>query len=270
VSIQAVAWAMSQKVGSPTGKILLLCLANYADDEWKCWPSQSTISEETEVSERATRDWLEKLEAAGFISRSRRTRKDGSRTSDMIHLNVGNRPEPGRKSLPAKSAGRPGTTSRGTRHQLPGNEPSLEPLVESSSLPSGAAPNAGGGGVFQKLWDQWPEKDRPDFREAAKTIFEKLSSADRVSATTHAPAYLRNCAQQKSKALMISYLRGRLFEELRTAPTIDADGRFRITPDRPEWERWLASFDTETARSRVAANGYLLTKTRWPEARAQQ
>jgi hypothetical protein len=256
---------MSQKVGSPTGKILLLCLANYADDEWKCWPSQSTISEETEVSERATRDWLEKLEAAGFISRTRRTRKDGSRTSDLIHLNVGNRPEPGRKSLPAKSAGRPGTTSRGTRHQLPGNEPSLEPLLESSSsLPSGAFANGGGG--FQKLWEQWPEKDQPDFREAAKTIFEKLSSVDQAIAMAQAPAYLRNCAQQKSKALMIPYLKNRTFDVLQDGPVIDADGRYRITPDRAEWNVWLASFGTESARKRVAANGYLLTKTRLPES----
>jgi hypothetical protein len=266
MSIMALAWAKSQRVGSPTGKILLMCLADYADDEWKCWPSQKTISQEAEVSERATREWLEKLEAAGFISRTRRTRKDGSRTSDLIHLNVGNRPEPGRKSLPAKSAARPGTTSRGTRHQLPGNEPSLEPLLESSSLPSGATASGGAGGGFQKLWDQWPEKDRPDFREAAKTIFEKLPTADQAIAIAQTPAYLRNCAQQKSKALMIPYLKNRTFEELLDGPAIDADGRYRITPDRAEWNVWLASFGTESARKRVAANGYLLTKTRLPES----
>jgi hypothetical protein len=136
-------------------------------------------------------------------------------------------------------------------------------LPPSPKLPSELA--AKGGGEFQKLWDQWPAKDRPDFREAAKSIFEKLPSADRAIAIAQAPAYLRNCAQQKSKALMIPYLKNRTFDVLQDGPAIDADGRYRITPDRAEWSVWLASFGTESARKRVAANGYLLTKTRLPE-----
>jgi hypothetical protein len=58
MSIQAVAWAISQKVGSPTGKVLLICLANYADEHGICWPSQSTIAKETELSERSATIWL--------------------------------------------------------------------------------------------------------------------------------------------------------------------------------------------------------------------
>ena len=43
MSIQAVAWAISQRVGSPTGKVLLMCLANYVNEKGECWPSQKTV-----------------------------------------------------------------------------------------------------------------------------------------------------------------------------------------------------------------------------------
>jgi hypothetical protein len=263
-------WAWSQVVGSPTRKLLLQCLANYADENGVCWPSQRRISADTELGESATRYALKRLEADGYLKRQPQTRKDGSRTSDRFTLQLDKQPKNSRKTGPSNSEGGTVKSRGGPPHKVKGVEPPREPLSKSSSLPSGAAVNGGGGGEFQKLWDQWPEKDRPDFREAAKTIFEKLPLADQATALAQAPAYLRNCGQQKLKALMISYLKNCLFEELRTAPAIDADGRFRITPERPEWEPWLASFETETARSRVAANGYLLTKTRWPETRAQQ
>ncbi|MBL4645069.1 MAG: hypothetical protein COA52_11595 [Hyphomicrobiales bacterium] len=58
MSIQAVAWALGLKVGSPTGKVLLLCLANYANEKGECWPNQRTIANETELSTRTTRQWL--------------------------------------------------------------------------------------------------------------------------------------------------------------------------------------------------------------------
>lgn len=98
MSIQAVAWAIDQKTGSSAGKVVLICLANYADEDGKCWPSQATIAAETELSERSVREWLQKLEEAGFVSREPRRRDDGYRASDLIRLAF--------KIQPAKSAGK--------------------------------------------------------------------------------------------------------------------------------------------------------------------
>lgn len=98
MSIQAVAWAIDQKTGSPAGKVVLLCVANYADENGECWPSQETIAAETELSERSVREWLQKLEEAGLLTRSPRRRDDGYRASDLIRLSF--------KSQPAKSAGK--------------------------------------------------------------------------------------------------------------------------------------------------------------------
>lgn len=123
MSIQAVAWAIEQKTGSPAGKVVLICLANYADENGECWPSQATIAKETELSERSVREWLQKLEDAGIISREHRQRQDGSRKSDLIRLNThpaksSGRRTPNRQEVPNQPAGGSGLTSF---------EPSVEP-----------------------------------------------------------------------------------------------------------------------------------------------
>lgn len=129
MSIQAVAWAIDQKTGSAAGKVVLLCLANYADEEGKCWPKQETIAAETELSERSVREWLQKLEDAGLISREKRRRDDGYRASDLIRLAF--------KNQPAKSAGN-NQSHRQLAPTLP--EPVAAPTsFEPSKEPSAAA-----------------------------------------------------------------------------------------------------------------------------------
>jgi hypothetical protein len=50
MSWQATTWAMNQKVGNAGRKLLLLALANYADENGVCWPSQGRLSLDTEAS----------------------------------------------------------------------------------------------------------------------------------------------------------------------------------------------------------------------------
>lgn len=127
MSIQAIAWAIEQKTGSPAGKVVLMCLANYAGEHGECWPSQATIAAETELSERSVRDWLLRLEAAGLLVREHRQRADGSRKSDMIRLKI----------HPAKSAGR----TQSNRQQVPSQPAAGAGLTsfEPSEEPSAAA-----------------------------------------------------------------------------------------------------------------------------------
>lgn len=93
MSFQAMTWAIKQKVGNATGKAILLMLANYADDEGKCFPGQEKLAAECECSARTIREWLEKFENLGLISREKRRRNDGYRTSDLIVLNLESLPE---------------------------------------------------------------------------------------------------------------------------------------------------------------------------------
>lgn len=50
MSFQAVTWAIEQRAGSPSAKATLWSIANYANEDWCSWPSQSRISEDTEQS----------------------------------------------------------------------------------------------------------------------------------------------------------------------------------------------------------------------------
>lgn len=49
-------------------KLVLLALADNANDEGRCWPSQPTIARKASLSVRALRDHLHALEADGWIA----------------------------------------------------------------------------------------------------------------------------------------------------------------------------------------------------------
>lgn len=86
MSIQAVSWALKFKAGSTAAKLVLISLANYADVNGLCWPSQSTIAGEVEMAPRTVRRVMADLEARGIIKREERRRPDGSRSSDAVTL----------------------------------------------------------------------------------------------------------------------------------------------------------------------------------------
>ena len=88
MSFEAMALAGKIKTGSIATKAVLMAIANYADEHGVSWPSQVALADYIEGSEDTVRRALEKLEGIGLITRSRRTRKDGSRTSDLITLNL--------------------------------------------------------------------------------------------------------------------------------------------------------------------------------------
>ena len=84
MSFTAMAWASKQKVKSANQKLVLLMLANYADDEDKCWPSKKTLSEVCCMSKTAICTSILKLEDVGFLKVEKR---EG--TSSIIRLNTG-------------------------------------------------------------------------------------------------------------------------------------------------------------------------------------
>jgi DNA-binding MarR family transcriptional regulator len=75
----------SKGLSTKAGNVLRV-LAERADNNGRCWPSQDTIAEDANVSSRTAFAALKELEAAGWIERERRQRRDGSRTSDMITI----------------------------------------------------------------------------------------------------------------------------------------------------------------------------------------
>jgi Helix-turn-helix domain len=76
MSWQATTWAMNQKVGNAGRKLLLLALANYADEKGFCWPSQGRLAVDTEASLDTIQRQTRKLVAEGFVSIERPPKRD--------------------------------------------------------------------------------------------------------------------------------------------------------------------------------------------------
>ena len=88
MSIWAVNWAFQLDVPNQTHKLVLLSLANFADDEDEAWPHVETLAKMASVSVRSVFRALAALEAAGLISRTMGLRENaggGLRKSNSLY-----------------------------------------------------------------------------------------------------------------------------------------------------------------------------------------
>lgn len=89
--LKVMKWAVETELPT-TQKIILMLLAHYADKDHTCYPGQTLLASNAGLGERATRNAVSALEKQGLVYRQKRFRKDGTRTSDLYHLNVGSQP----------------------------------------------------------------------------------------------------------------------------------------------------------------------------------
>lgn len=130
MSVHVISLALKVSGVSPTEKLVLLVLSNYADEHSRAYPSHNRLSKETGLTERTVLNALKSLETKGLIDRRERRRPDGSRSSDMITIRLG-----GENNSP-----RGENRDRGVGKEIPGGgerdsglttfEPSIEPSIE--------------------------------------------------------------------------------------------------------------------------------------------
>jgi DNA-binding MarR family transcriptional regulator len=183
MSVQAITSAFAVQGVSPSEKLLLLALANYADADGECWPSQTTLTFDTGLSERTIRTALASLESAGLLSRERRSRPNGSRTSDLITLtlpeNIAARSDKPtgklRQAYRQSSPNLPATAAPPTTFE-PSEEPSVEPLEAAQAQPQ-AKPDPKG----TRLPDEWtPQLSEVAFaKQQGMTLEEITLEADK-------------------------------------------------------------------------------------------
>lgn len=158
MSWQATAWAERQVTGSPARKVLLLVLANYADEYGVCWPSQEVLSRGTEQSLDTIQRQLRVLAKMGLIMVAARPMGRGrwpgrtyklnmsvaettepqtaARTDDeQAGLTPATEPQPAGDRA-AMSTDHRAATSTVTEPQALRLEPSLEPSFGTVSEPS--------------------------------------------------------------------------------------------------------------------------------------
>jgi DNA-binding transcriptional regulator YhcF (GntR family) len=87
MGFKATDWAYGLDLG-PSMTAVLAALAHRADDKtMQCFPGQDTLAAMTGTSRATVSRAMNALEDLGVITRSRRLRADGSRTSDLCTLN---------------------------------------------------------------------------------------------------------------------------------------------------------------------------------------
>lgn len=109
----------------PTPKLVLLVLADHADDQGFCFPGADTIARRASVSPRTLTRVLASLEENGFIARSRRHLANGNRTSDGYVLTPDQRPKWPVDQTPSETDQTPTVAPTG--------EPPVEPPVTTTA-----------------------------------------------------------------------------------------------------------------------------------------
>jgi hypothetical protein len=115
MSWKALDWATGIRVGSPTMRLILILLANKADEKFSCYPSVGTLVTESCAARSTVLETLKRLEVEGFITRVAQYHESGAQRSSRFLLNHPDAPHlrPGPESgPPGPQAGRGGSDPR--------------------------------------------------------------------------------------------------------------------------------------------------------------
>jgi len=132
---------------SGTEKLVLLALADNANDAGECFPSMSMLAQKTCVCERAVRNAIRDLEAAGYVSSASRA---GTSTLYRIHTTPAPNAAPARRAPRHQMPPTPAPDAPPPRHVVPPtpargapitiSEPSSEPSLNQKTTRSKSAP----------------------------------------------------------------------------------------------------------------------------------
>ncbi|BEM41771.1 hypothetical protein SME13J_03900 [Serratia marcescens] len=180
MSMSLMAKAMNIKVGNPIRKLVLIKLADNANDKGECWPSYQHIADHCECSKTAVRNHIEALERVGMLVREHRigTNNGKGNASNVYYLKLdtpmpsGGIPPIAGNGTPMPSGGIPPMPSGGTR-----TSHSFEPVIEPKTpLPptGGISPEPAG-----EKQDPKPEQPAKQDYQAALEVYND-TVADRL------------------------------------------------------------------------------------------
>jgi len=115
MSINQMLLAMKSKVGSPARKLVLIKLADNANDDGYCFPSYANLADHCEMSRRSVIVHINNLEKDGLLVKTQRKKSSGN-TSNSYQLSIESR---GEKSAPP------------SENISPPSEKSAPPLVKN-------------------------------------------------------------------------------------------------------------------------------------------
>jgi hypothetical protein len=206
MSIRATNWAWQVSL-PPAPKLVLLALADIADDVGVCWPGQHAIAGKCSIATRTVQRLIAALDGRGLLIIEPRYRADGSRSSNRYRLPLdtphdklsgGDDPDVRGDTTSVSRGGDTGVVARTT------TEPSIEPPPPRNGHSQEHEATGGGGDLI------FPNSLNPAQREAlqacvttlhrecAQQVLDELAGRMQVSVVKNP---IRYCATLIQRAL---------------------------------------------------------------------
>ncbi len=158
MSMTLMAKAMAIKTGNPIRKLVLIKLADNANDSGECWPSYKHIADHCECSKSAVRDHIDALISMGLLVKENRpgVKNGKGNASNLYCMNLDNPMPPESTGMPPKSIAPMPCGGTRTSH-------SFEPVIEPTDPPN---PQTGEGEkelilMLKKRWNFTTRKRAP-------------------------------------------------------------------------------------------------------------
>lgn len=173
MSIQAVSWVLEHSKTKALERLVMISLANHANEDGECWPSNERIAAEANTTPVQARRVLGALETGGHIARAINAAPDarmrGDRRTNLYRILDG-----GAQQVPPWLDGRAQSDATGARSTPKRPTPERAPNHQRTiSEPKTSLP-AEAGAAFEEFWAEYPKARRlakPDARTAfAKAV----------------------------------------------------------------------------------------------------
>jgi len=126
MSMTLMVRAMHLKIGNPLRKLVLIKLADNANDLGQCWPSYQHIADQCEIAKSTVRKHIKDLESIGLLRIENRKGPKGN-SSNIYHLTL--------DPMPSDSTPMPSDSTGGMPSDSTGISHSLESVNETVSKP---------------------------------------------------------------------------------------------------------------------------------------
>ena len=213
MSFKSMVEAFEAKIGNPARKLVLLKLADQANDNGLCWPSYATIASACEVDRRTVIRHIKQLEKDGFLRVEKTYNKDaGKNYSNRYHLTIANgvkKPLVSEDHHPSDKLSPP-LVSEDHHPSVklspePINEPiSIEPIIESitndvviSDVVVSIPPS------FEDFWNLYNKKVG---KTKCADKWEKISKSDKELIMKNLPDYLSSIQDKQYQKHPLTYL----------------------------------------------------------------
>lgn len=210
MSFRLAVEAFDAKVGNPLRKLVLLKLADQANDDGLCWPSYETVAKACEVDRRSVIRHIKKLEEDGFLRIERVYDKKAKKNkSNRYHLTISNGDikslvteshHPSDRELPPGSV----TESLGsvTKSPKPISEPiNIQPINESNTnvneVINSIPPS------FDGFWNIYNKKIG---KSKCADKWAKISNSDKELIMKNLPDYLASIKDKQFQKHPLTYL----------------------------------------------------------------